>query len=137
MRRSMKRIAVLAALLIAVCAYGGNNDYTGNGDVTIRSYDRTVVIGLDTNADGSPDRAFVVGMDKALEKALDLRWAHVNVELRDNSLLLVDSANHAAFAAVAKAPADFAVTRVEHVIGVAHYWGLPSDFKLESLAKNW
>jgi len=133
----MKRIAVLAALLIAVCAYGGNNDYTGNGDVTIRSYDRTVVIGLDTNADGSPDRAFVVGMDKALEKALDLRWAHVNVELRDNSLLLVDSANHAAFAAVAKAPADFAVTRVEHVIGVAHYWGLPSDFKLESLAKNW
>lgn len=137
MRRPMKRIAVLAALLIAVCAYGGNNDYTGSGDVTIRSYDRTVVIGLDTNADGSPDRAFVVGMDKALEKAFDLRWAHVNVELRDNSLLIVDSANHTAFAATAKTPEDVAVTRVEHVIGVAHYWGLPADFKLESLAKNW
>jgi hypothetical protein len=137
MRRPMNRIAVLAALLIAVCAYGGNNDYTGNGDVTIRSYDRTVVIGLDTNADGSPDRAFVVGINKALEKPLDLRWAHVNVELRDDSLLIVDSAKHNAFAAAAKAPAEFAITRVEHVIGVAQYWGLKPDFKLESLAKNW
>ncbi len=137
MRRSMNRIAILAALLIAVCAYGGNNDYTGSGDVTIRSYDRTVVIGLDTNADGSPDRAFVVGLDKALQKPLDLRWTHVNVELRDSSLLIVDNANHAAFAAAAKTPANFTVTRVEHVIGVAQHWGLKPDFKLESLAKNW
>lgn len=137
MRRPMKRIAILAALLIAVCAYGGNNDYTGSGDVTIRSYDRTIVIGLDTNADGSPDRAFVVGLEKALQKPLDLRWQHVNVELRDSSLLIVDNANHAAFAAAAKAPADFTVTRVQHVTGVAQHWGLKPDFKLESLAKNW
>ena len=54
----MKRIAILAALLMAVTAYGGNLDYSGSGDVSIRSHDRVVVITLDTNDDGWP-RAFV------------------------------------------------------------------------------
>ena len=128
MRRSMKRMAILAALLLA---------FTGSGDVTIRSYDRVVVIGLDANGDGTVDRAFVVGMEKALLKPVDLRWSHVNVELRENSLLITDSANHTAFAAGTKAPEGFTVTCVPNVIGVAHHWDLRPDFKLESLSKNW
>ena len=41
MRRLMKRMAFFAALLIAVCAYGGN--FTGSGDVSIKSYDKVVI----------------------------------------------------------------------------------------------
>ena len=141
MRDRMKRIAILAALLIAVSAYGANLDYTGSGDVSIQSHDRVVVIALDTNGDGSPDRAFVAGIEKPLEKALELRWTKASVELNDGSLVITDAANHRAFVAATKEPRAFpeafAVTRIPHVVGVAHYWGLKPDFKLESLNKNW
>ena len=138
----MKRIAILAALLIAVTAYGGNDlAWSGTGDVAIQSHDRVVVIALDTNGDGSPDRAFVAGMEKALEKALELRWTHASVELSEGSLVITDAAHHRAFVATTKEsrtfPDDFAVTRIPHVIGVAHHWGLKPDFKLESLSRNW
>jgi hypothetical protein len=54
----MKRIAILAALLIAVTAYGGNDlAWSGTGDVAIQSHDRVVVIALDTNGDGSIARS--------------------------------------------------------------------------------
>jgi hypothetical protein len=137
----MKRIAILAALLIAVTAYGGNLAWNGAGDVAIQSHDRVVVIALDTNGDGSPDRAFVAGIEKALDKPVELHWPHASVELSDDSLVITDAAHHRAFVATTKEsrtfPDDFAVTRIPHVIGVAHYWGLRPDFKLESLSKNW
>src|SRR5213075_1011573 len=100
MRRPMKRMAFFAALLIAVCAYGGN--FTGSGDVSIKSYDKVVVIAVDANGDGSPDRAFVVGMDRALETPLDLHWSHVSCELAEKELVITDAANHRAFVASQK-----------------------------------
>ena len=138
----MKRIAILAALLIAVTAYGGNDhDYSGSGDVSIRSYDRVVVITLDTNGDGSPDRAFVAGMDQPLAKAVDVRWPHASVELNEDSLVITDGANRRAFVAATKEPralpGGFEVTRLPHVIGVAHHWGLKPNADLASLTKNW
>src|SRR5436309_1952372 len=98
----MNRIAILASLLIAVSAYSGNLDYSGSGDISIRSYDRVVVITLDTNNDGSPDRAFVAGMDQSLEKPVDLHWLHASVELAEGSVVIVDSTNHRAFVAATK-----------------------------------
>src|SRR4051794_7153382 len=137
----MNRIAILAALLIAVSAYGGNNDYRGSGDVSIRSYDRVVVIALDTNDDGSPDRAFVAGMQQSLDKPVDLRWPHASVELSEGSLVITDGANHRAFVATTKEPRAFPngfdVMRIPHVIGVAHHWGLKPNADLASLTKNW
>ncbi|HJW95357.1 MAG TPA: hypothetical protein VJ901_17195 [Thermoanaerobaculia bacterium] len=134
----MKRMAIIAALLIAVSAYGGNNTtFTGSGDVSVKSFDKVVVIAFDANGDGTPDRAFVVGLEQPLDKALDLRWPHVSVELSEKSLSIIDSANHRALVVDAKAPADFAVTRLTHAIGIAHHWDLKPDFKLESLAANW
>jgi hypothetical protein len=136
----MKRMAILAALLMAVSAYGGNLDFSGSGDVAIRSYDRVVVIALDTNGDGSPDHAFVAGIEKALDKAIDVRWPRVNVELSDGSLTITDSANHRAFVAAPRdmrTPDGFEITRLPGVVGVAHYWGLKSAQDLDSLNKNW
>jgi len=137
----MKRMAVLAALLIAVSAYGGNRDYTGSGDVAIRSYDRVVVVALDTNGDGSPDRAFVVGIRQALDKPVELRWTNANVELTERSLVITDAGNHRAFAAETEAsrafPGDFTVTRIPRVIGLAHHWGLKPGFDLATLSSNW
>jgi len=138
----MKRIAILAALLIAVCAYGGNSTFTGTGDVAIQSDDRVVVIAVDTNGDGSPDRAFVAGIEKPLEKAIDVKWSHASIELtEEGSLVIVDGEHHRAFVAAAKDtrtfPDGFEVTRIPKVIGVAHYWGLGPDFKLSSLHHNW
>ena len=134
-------MAVIAALLMAVSAYGGNPTYSGSGDVSIRSYDRIVLITLDTTGDGSPDRAFVAGIAKALDKPLDLHWPHVSCELKEGSLVITDSANHRAFVAakdeLSDLPAELAVTRITHVIGIAHYWDLKPDFNLESLTKNW
>lgn len=137
----MNRIAILAALLIAVSAYGGNNDYSGGGDVSIRSYDRVVVITLDTNNDASPDRAFVAGLEQPLAKPVDIRWSHASVELSEGSLVVTDAANHRAFVATTKEPrafpAGFDVTRLPRVIGVAHHWGLKPNADLASLTKNW
>jgi len=134
-------MAVIAALLIAVSAYGGNPTYSGNGDVSIKSYDRVVLITLDTNGDGAPDRAFVAGMSKALDKPIDMHWPHVSCELTDGSLVITDTANHRAFVAAKEEtsdlPTELTVTRIPHVIGVAHYWDLKPDFNLESLTKNW
>ena len=138
---SMKRIAILAALLIAITAHGGNLDYRGGGDVSIRSYDRVVVITLDANGDGSPDRAFVAGLEQPLAKPLAMNWSHASIELTDDSLVIVDSANHRAFIASTKEtralPDGFDVTRIAHVIGVAHHWGLKPGADLENLTKNW
>ena len=138
---SMKRMAILAALLIAVTAQGGNLDYRGSGDVSIRSYDRVVVITVDTDGDHSPDRAFVAGLEQPLAKPLAMNWTHASIELNDDSLLIVDSANHRAFVASAKEsralPAGFDVTRIPHVVGVAHHWGLKPGADLTSLTTNW
>lgn len=138
MRRPMKRMAIFAALLIAVCAYGGN--FTGAGDVSIKSYDKVVVIALDANGDGSPDRAFVVGMERALEKPIDLRWSHVSFELSEKELVITDAANHRAFVAADKArtmPDGIAITSIPYVTGIAHYPDLKPGFDLKSLTTNW
>ena len=138
MRRLMKRMAIFAALLIAVCAYGGN--FTGAGDVSIKSYDKVVVIALDANGDGSPDRAFVVGMERPLDKPIDLHWSHVSCELGDKELVITDASNHRAFVAAEKSrtmPEGFAITAIPHVIGIAQYPDLKPDFDLKSLTANW
>lgn len=134
----MKRMAIFAALLIAVSAYGGN--FTGNGDVSIKSYDKVVVIGLDENGDGSPDRAFVVGLERALDKPLEFHWSHVSYELTEKELVITDAANHRAFVASEKSrtfPDGFTITSIPHVTGIAHYPELKPGFKLETLSANW
>ena len=137
MRRPMKRMAIFAALLIAVCAYGGN--LTGNGDVSIKSYDKVIVIALDANGDGSPDRAFVIGMERALEKPIDLHWSHVSFELTEKSLTIVDSEHHRTFATgyISATPDGVMYTTVPYVIGIAHYPDLKPGFDLKSLTANW
>jgi hypothetical protein len=117
MRRPMKRPAVLASLLLAVCALAGER-LTADGDIAMRSYDRVVVIAIDSSGDGAADEAFVVGLDARLAEAIDLRArGHIEVE-----------GCHVSMRGLA--------LNADHVIGVAHYPRLAETLPLDHMPKS-
>lgn len=133
--------------LVAGLAYGDSDAAkVFHGAVYAESYDKVMVIAVDSDAngarDGMADTVFVVATPEPFLTPISHRWTNASLVFKASGVMVTSPDDHEALIVTFKrdvpranfvAPAEFHVSRVANAIGLAHHTSLPDIYHMDNM----
>jgi hypothetical protein len=140
----MRRILVfITTLCLAGAAYAQNDAArVFHGTVYVESYNRTMVVAIDTNADGRMDDAFAAATEEPYATHISYRWRNADVLFKAGGVMITAPDEREALIATFRrdvpragfsAPEAFHVTRVANLIGLAYHYNLAYEYRMDRM----